>query len=99
MAVIKKEDLITRLTALIGEEQNDDAISLMEDVSDTLGDYESKVNDTTNWKQKYEENDKAWRNKYVTRFNQGVVSEETFEEEEEEKTPPRTFEELFSIKE
>ena len=99
MAVIKKDDLISRLTAFIGEEQNDDAISLMEDVSDTLGDYESKINDTTDWKQKYEENDKAWRNKYVTRFTQGVISEDPEEEEEEEKTPPRTYNELFSIKE
>lgn len=98
MAVIKKEDLITRLTAFIGEEQNDDAISLIEDVSDTLGDYDSKINDSTDWKKKYEENDKEWRNKYVTRFTQGVVPEEA-QTPEEEKEAPRTYEELFSVKE
>lgn len=97
MAVMKKEDLITRLTAFIGEEQNDDAISLIEDVSDTLGDYDSKINDSTDWKNKYEENDKEWRNKYVARFTQGVVQEE--EQTPEEKEAPRTYEELFTVKE
>lgn len=97
MAVIKKEDLITRLTAFIGEGQNDDAISLIEDVSDTLGDYDSKINDSTDWKKKYEDNDKEWRNKYVARFTQGVVQEE--EQAPEEKEAPRTYEELFTVKE
>ena len=99
MAVIKKEDLITRLTAFIGEEQNDDAISLLEDVTDTVNDYETKTNDSTNWKSKYEENDKAWRQKYIDRFKGGVDSatDDTYVEDD---TPtPMRYEDLFTVKE
>ena len=98
MAVISKEDLVQKLTAVIGEEQNDEAISLVEDISDTLADYENKISDTTNWKAKYEENDKAWRQKYVSRFSAGVVVEDESQDDDEPE-PPKRFEDLFIVKE
>lgn len=97
MAIVSKEDLLSRLTAIIGEDQNDDAIMLVEDMTDTFNDFDSKTKDETKWKQKYEENDKAWRQKYIDRFNKGVVEEE--EEPEEERESPKRFEDLFSVKE
>lgn len=99
MAVISKDDLMKKVSAFISEEQNDDAISLVEDISDTLSDYEAKINDTTNWKQKYEENDKAWRQKYVSRFSAGVVPEDDVPQDDDEPEPPKRFEDLFSVKE
>ena len=98
MAIVSKEDLLSRLTAIIGEDQNDDAITLVEDMTDTFNDFDSKTKDGTNWKQKYEDNDKAWRQKYIDRFNKGVV-EEPEDEPEEEHEAPKRFEELFSVKE
>lgn len=97
MAIVSKEDLLSRLTAFIGEDQNDDAITLVEDMTDTFNDFDNKTKDETKWKQKYEENDKAWRQKYIDRFNKGVVEEE--EEPEEERETPKRFEDLFSVKE
>lgn len=97
MAIVSKEDLLSRLTAFIGEDQNDDAITLVEDMTDTFNDFDSKTKDETKWKLKYEENDKAWRQKYIDRFNKGVVEEE--EEPEEERETPKRFEDLFSVKE
>lgn len=99
MAVISKDDLLKKVTALISEEQNDDAISLVEDISDTLSDYETKISNTTNWKQKYEENDKAWRQKYINRFSAGVVVEDDVPQNDDEPEPPKRFEELFTVKE
>lgn len=99
MAIINKQDLLDRLTAAVGEDKNDDVIALVEDLSDTIDDYESKVKDQTDWKSKYEENDKAWRNKYITRFKAGVVDDEEDEPDEEERPRPKTFEELFTVKE
>lgn len=61
---------MTMITARVGEDTSDEAISFMEDVTDTLNDYESKLaGDGTDWKTKYEENDKQWREKYIARFN------------------------------
>lgn len=99
MAIMNKQDLLDRLTAAVGEDKNDDVIALVEDLSDTIDDYESKVKDQTDWKSKYEENDKAWRNKYITRFKAGVVDEEEDDPDEEERPRPKTFEELFTVKE
>ena len=99
MAVVSKESLIERITAIIGEDKNDDMITLVEDVTDTFDDFDNKTKDETNWKQKYEENDKNWRDKYISRFKQGVIPEESPKLEDDDKPVPKTFEELFSVKE
>lgn len=65
-----REELMTMITARVGEDTSDEAISFMEDITDTLNDYESKIaGDGTDWKSKYEENDRQWREKYIARFN------------------------------
>lgn len=65
-----REELMTMITARVGEDTSDEAISFMEDITDTLDDYETKIaGDGTDWKSKYEENDRQWREKYIARFN------------------------------
>ena len=50
-----KDDILAQLKEVLGESSsNDNSIALIEDISDTL-------DDTTDWKQKYEENDKMWK--------------------------------------
>lgn len=90
-----KDELISMISARIGEDNSDEALSLLEDVTDTLTDYETKTADSTNWQQKYEENDKEWRNKYKERFMSGseTIDDEIIEPEPE---PRRySFEDLF----
>lgn len=99
MAIVSREDLINRFTAFIGEDKNDEIISLVEDVTDTFADFENKTKDATNWKEKYEQNDKSWREKYINRFKQGVIPEEVYDPDDDDKPAPKTFEELFSVKE
>lgn len=69
MAIVSNEDLIQRVTALIGEATTDENISLIEDVTDTLQDYTNRTQDSTNWQEKYNENDREWRKKYTERFS------------------------------
>lgn len=78
----------------IGEDNSDEAISLLEDISDTLNDYDARTKDATDWKKRYEDNDKEWRDKYKERFMSGDSNEEedAFEEPEVKKY---TFESLF----
>ena len=89
-----KEEILEQIKTRLGEDTSDEALSFIEDITDTLTDYEEKTNDTTDWKQKYEENDKQWRERYKERFFSG----ETVEEEEEEQAeiePPLSFDDLF----
>lgn len=89
MAVKSYDEIINSAKEIIGESTEDRDIAFLEDISDTLADAKNKGNE--DWKTKYEENDKAWRQKYIDRFS-GKKGEEEEEEEEEEKL---TFEELF----
>lgn len=101
--VKSKSELIEQVKAVLGENDSDEALSLLEDVSDTLTDFETKT-DGEDWKKKYEENDKAWRTKYKERFSAPVgksvdtenddLVDDTGETIEEEK--PLTFENLFT---
>lgn len=97
-----KDEILEAIKAKIGEEISDDDVSLLEDVTDTLNDYEnkSKAETNTDWKAKYEENDKEWRKRYTDRFfnkedsNNDDVSTEINLEGGDDK--PHTFEDLFS---
>ena len=90
-----KDELISMISQRIGEDNSDDAITLLEDISDTFTDFENKTADATNWKEKYEENDKEWRDRYKERFMNGdAQQDEPFVEEIEE--PKRySFDDLF----
>lgn len=93
-----KEELIEEIRAVVGDDTSDNVIALIENVSDTMTELETS--DGEEWKQKFEENDKMWREKYISRFTEGTSepsaeptepTEPTADDEEKEKT----FEDLF----
>lgn len=101
MAVKTRDEIIEAVRKRIGEDTSDEAISLLEDVTDTFADYETKVADKTDWKTKYDEMDASWRKKYMDRFS-GKTGEEVKEEQEEQikdDSDPITFDELFTERE
>lgn len=101
MAVKTRDAIMEAIRKRIGEDTSDEAISLLEDVTDTFADYETKVADKTDWKTKYDEMDASWRKKYMDRFS-GKTGEEIKEEQEEQikdDSEPRTFDELFTERE
>lgn len=63
MAKLSRDELISKVTAYIGERNDDDSIALLEDVSDSL------VEDGEDWKAKYDELDASWRARYIERFS------------------------------
>lgn len=94
MSVLNKEELMTKLSARIGEDTSDEAIQLLEDVSDTLADYESKAaGDGTDWKAESERIDREWRERYIARFNGAETEDEPFVPKDEPKN--YTYENLF----
>lgn len=102
MAVLNKEDFFNKIKERIGEDNSDDALSFIEDITDTYNDMENKANDTTDWKTKYVENDLAWKTKYKERFfNNSSDNDETFNNDSFNETSKKitNFEDLFVEKE
>lgn len=95
MSVRSREELITTVASMFGENPTDEQISLLEDITDTVGDYEDRLSDTTDWKAKYEENDKEWRRRYTDRFNNTEPKPEPTPEPDPEPEVMTTFDDLF----
>lgn len=94
MAIKTKAELLELVKERIGDDTSDEALAIIEDVTDTLNDYETRVADAGDWKARYEQNDAEWRKKYKERFF--APTEEPEEPDEpEEVEEKRTFEDLF----
>lgn len=68
MAVRTKEEILESVRAVAGEDAGDTVITLLEDVADTMADYDNRIRESGDWKAKYEENDAGWRKRYADRF-------------------------------
>lgn len=64
---LTKEELMQSIKSRLGETPSDEDIKFIEDVTDTLAEF-GQPNQAEEWKKKYEENDKQWREKYTSRF-------------------------------
>lgn len=92
MAVRTTEEIMEDIKTRVGDSTEDADLKFLEDVTDTLSDLREKTQGQEDWKTKYEENDKQWREKYRDRF---FEKKEEQEEEKEEPETPKTFEDLF----
>lgn len=69
MPALSREDFMGAIKARIGEDTSDEALKFVTDMSDTYDTLEqSAKGDGIDWKAKYEENDKTWREKYRDTF-------------------------------
>lgn len=100
MAVRTKEEILEAIKAKIGEDNSDETIAFLEDITDTLNDYHNKTKENTDWKEKYEANDNEWRKRYTDRFfnNDNEDDDNGGGEDEHLGLPdtPSSFDELFS---
>lgn len=97
MAVVNKDKIMERLRENFNDNDSDDVLGLLEDVTDTLNDYQSRLEENGDWKERYEQNDREWRQKYKDRFfnNDPEPDPEPEPDKDPEQTTPTTFEELF----
>lgn len=92
MARLSKDELIEKIKIYVGDRTDDDTIEIIEDISDSV----DAADDESEWKRKYEENDKAWRDKYISRFFEKKEDElETPSEHEEDEKEYSSYEDLF----
>lgn len=91
MAKLSKDELIEKVRKYVGDRQDDETIGIIEDISDSID-----SSDADAWKQKYEENDKMWRDKYISRFVEKKEDEpDTPTEHDDEEKEYNSFEDLF----
>lgn len=97
MAVVNKDTIMERLRENFNDNDSDDVLGLLEDVTDTLNDYQSRLEENGDWKERYEQNDREWRQKYKDRFfnNEPEPDPEPEPDKDPEQSTPTTFEELF----
>ena len=94
MAIKTLEEILANVNTILGENSSDEALTLLDDITDTFN-----AKDNTDWKQKYEDNDAAWRQRYRERFLTGNTDidnsvDESDDNEDEEKKSYK-FEDLF----
>ena len=95
MAKLSKDELIEKVKKYVGDRTDDETIEIIEDISDSID-----SPDADEWRQKYEENDKMWREKYISRFLDNNEEEEiTPSEHEEEKKEFNSYDDLFEKEE
>lgn len=94
-----KDEILASIKSRIGEDNSDEAIALIEDINDSFDDLTTRVSEAGDWKAKYEENDKEWRDKYKERFftpSEGDPLREEIDKEEPDKPKVMKFEDLFT---
>lgn len=105
MAVLSKEDFMQRVLERIGEDSSDEALSFVEDMSDTYNDMETRTNGVNEeeWQKKLDDLDASWRDKYKARFFEGQTTPQEVKEEQTEDIKDDgesvTFDDLFEERE
>lgn len=94
MAKLSKDELIEKVRKYIGDRTDDATIEIIEDISDSIDSSEADE-----WKKKYEENDKMWRDKYISRFVEKKEDDLDTPTEHEEEKEYITFGDLFEEEE
>lgn len=98
MAKLSKDELIEKVKKYVGDRTDDETIEIIEDVSDSID-----SSDADEWKKKYEENDKMWRDKYIARFldkkEEEKIPPTDHKEEEDEEKEYNSYEDLFEKEE
>lgn len=101
MAIKTKDEILASIKEKFAEDSSDETLGFIEDISDTLDDYENKVKgDGKDWKAEAKRIDDEWREKYKARFFSGSKNEEPEEDEDlSDEIKPKKFEDLFTTKE
>jgi hypothetical protein len=94
MAKLSKDELIEKVKKYVGDRTDDETIEIIEDISDSID-----SSDADEWKKKYEENDKMWRDKYISRFFGKNEEENEAPTNEDDDKEYKTFEDLFEEEE
>ena len=91
MSVLTREEFLNRLNERVGEDTSDNAISFLEDMTETFD--SMSQSDGEDWKKKYEELDESWKKRYRERFFSTPTeeNEEDFSSNNNERKPLKIY--------
>lgn len=102
---LNREEFITAISTIVGERTDDEAISFVENMTDTYDAFGDSEKDKTiaDLQKSLEETEQLWRKKYRDRFYSGTDEEEnpsnqTLEEDKDKMIEPEeiTIDDLFN---
>jgi len=96
MAIRTREEIMNQLQTVLGDNVSDEALGLIQDVSDTISNDHSAER-ITELETQLQDQDKAWRQKYRDAFFSGNADESIREEEDDTSKVPTRYEDLFTI--
>lgn len=105
MAILSHDDFMNAVKSLSGDNADDNTLTMIENFTDTFNDLERRASDTTDWKSKYEQKDKEWREKYKSRFFEGSAGTspaDVMKDQKEDSTDDSkeiSFDDLFKERE
>lgn len=88
-----KEEMLAEIKSYIGDRTDDETVSLVENITDTLSDMEKNGNAEARVK----EVEDMWRAKYMERFFDGDKEKKNSEVEEDEETDEKDKSEEITI--
>ena len=102
MAVLDRDNFFNRIRERLGEDDSEEALSYLEDMTDTWEDWDRRANreGEENWEEKYNNLDAEWRKRYMDRFFNSIDgAKEDQEEDVKDDGKVRSFETLFEERE
>ena len=102
MAILDRDNFFKRIRERLGEDDSEEALSYLEDMTDTWEDMERRASreGEENWEEKYNNLDAEWRKRYRDRFfNTPEGAKEDQEEDVKDDGKARSFETLFEERE
>lgn len=102
MAILDRDNFFKRIRERLGEDDSEEALSYLEDMTDTWEDMERRASreGEENWEEKYNNLDAEWRKRYRDRFfntPEGVKEDQEGDVKNDGKL--RSFETLFEERE
>lgn len=95
MSVLTSDEFKSTVEKIVGDDLSDEKLKIMEDLTDTYNDLQTKITEQGDYKTKYEENDKAWREKYASRFMEGGTNVEQTNEPQIPEKKCYKYDDLF----
>lgn len=104
MAILTREQILEQIKGWLGDDTSDEALKFVEDITESLDNYETLSATGSEWKTKFEQNDAEWRQKYRDRFFNSSVKDDLAQLEKQKTAgdPDNerlTFDKLFKTEE
>jgi hypothetical protein len=95
MAVLSKEEFTARVQKLVGEDNSDEAIQNLEDLTDTYNNLETVKSGEVDWEARFKENDAMWSKKYRDRFSEPAPEDKDKDKDKHKEEDEKSIDDLF----